>query len=122
MNEQTARTWLNALARAWQAKDADAMAALFTEDASEQVDPFKTPMRGRENLRKGFAWWMKDQSQVHISIGTVDVIGNRFYAEVDAAWVVASTGERIQERGLLVCDMEGDRVGAMREFWKTRKG
>jgi len=110
------------LARAWQAKDADAMAALFTEDATEQVDPFKTPMRGRENLRKGFGWWMKDQQEIHISIGNVDVIGNRFYAEVDAAWVIASTGERIQERGLLVCDMEGDHVGTMREFWKTRKG
>lgn len=121
MTEQTARRWLEALTRAWQAHDADAMAALFTEDASEQVDPFKTPMRGRENLRKGFAWWMKDQQEIHISIGTVDVIGNRFYAEMDATWVIALTGERIQERGLLVCDMEGDRVGTMREFWKTRK-
>ncbi len=122
MTEQTAHRWLEALSQAWQSRDADAMAALFTEDATEQVDPFKTPMRGRENLRKGFAWWMKDQQEIHISIGTVDVIGNRFYAEVDAAWVIASTGERIQERGLLVCDMEGDCVGTMREFWKTRKG
>jgi uncharacterized protein (TIGR02246 family) len=121
MNVSVARAWLDALARAWQAHDADAMAALFTEDATEQVDPFKTPLRGRENLRKGFAWWMKDQSQVHISIGNVDVIGNRFYAEVDASWTVASV-DQIQERGLLVCDMEGNQVRAMREFWKTRTG
>jgi len=122
MTEQTARRWLNALAAAWQTRDAGAMAALFTEDASEQVDPFKTPMRGRENLRKGFAWWMKDQSEVHISIGNIDVIDSRFYAEVDSSWTADSGGGKIRERGLLVCDMEGDQVRVMREFWKTRTG
>ncbi len=122
MDEQTARAWLASLERAWQAQDADAMADLFTADATEQVDPFKTPMRGRENLRGGFEWWLKDQREVRVVYGNVDLIGQRSYAAVDAAWVIASTGERIQERGLLVCDMEGDRVRTMREFWKTRKG
>ena len=122
MTEQTARRWLDALAHAWQSQDAAAMAALFTEDATEHVDPFKTPMRGRENLRKGFAWWMKDQRDIRIAFGNIDVIDQRFYAEVDAAWTVAPTDEPIQERGLLVCDMEGDQVRVMREFWKTRKG
>lgn len=98
------------------------MAALFTPDATEQVDPFQTPIRGRENLRKGFEWWMKDQGDVHIVFGNVDVIGQRFYAEVDARWTNTSSGENIQERGLLVCDMQDDLVRAMREFWKTRKG
>ncbi|MDE3088303.1 MAG: nuclear transport factor 2 family protein [Chloroflexota bacterium] len=121
MDELSARAWLSALAHAWQTQDADAMAALFTEDATEQVDPFETPVRGREHLRKGFAWWMRDQGDIQIIFGNVDVIGARFYAEVDAAWRVASTGEKIQERGLLVCDMAGDKVRAMREFWKTRK-
>ncbi len=98
------------------------MAALFTKDATDQVDPFKSPVRGRENLRDGFARWMKDQSEIHFTIGNIDVIGNRFYAEVDASWTVTARNEKMQERGLLVCDMEGDQVRAMREFWKTRTG
>ena len=121
MNEQSARLWLEALAHAWQSQDADAMAALFTADATDQVDPFKPPVRGRENLRKGFAWWMKDQREIQMIIRKVDVIDNRFYAEIEASWMVISSGEKIQERGLLVCDMEGNKVCAMREFWKTRK-
>ncbi len=121
MDEQTARQWLDGLASAWKLRDANAMAALFTADASEQVDPFQTPVRGRENLRQGFEWWMKDQSDVSINVGNVDVIGQRFYAQVDAAWNNLSSGERIQESGLLLCDMEGALVQVMREFWKTRK-
>lgn len=122
MDELVARQWLDALASAWKNKDSDGMAALFTPDATEQVDPFQTPIRGRENLRKGFEWWMKDHSDVHIAFGNVDVIGQRFYAEVDARWTNTSSGENIRERGLLVCDMQDDLVRAMREFWKTRKG
>ena len=122
MNKAIACEWLDALARAWQNQDANAMADLFTDDAISQTDPFKTPVRGRDNLRKGFAWWMKDQRDIRMTIGNVDIIGNRFYAEIDASWTVASSGEKIQERGLLVCDLENDRARVMREFWKTRKG
>ena len=122
MDEQIARRWLDGLASAWKNKDPDAMAALFTVDATEQVDPFQTPIHGREKLCKGFEWWMKDQSDIQIAYGKVDVMGQRFYAEVDARWNNTSSGETIQERGLLVCDMQGDLVSSMREFWKTRKG
>jgi uncharacterized protein (TIGR02246 family) len=121
MDESTARAWLDALRRAWLAQDANAMADLFTDDAISQTDPFKTPVRGRDNLHKGFAWWMKDQREIQMTIGNVDVIGNRFYAEIDASWIVASTGEKINERGLLVCDLVANRARVMREFWKTKR-
>jgi uncharacterized protein (TIGR02246 family) len=122
MDEQSARAWLDALANAWRAQDADAMAALFTEDATDQVDPFQPPVSGRENLRKGFAWWMRGQRDIRMTVDNVDVIGNRFYALVDASWFVVPNGEQMRERGLLVCDMEGDKARVMREFWKTLKG
>ncbi|CAG0944805.1 steroid Delta-isomerase [Anaerolineae bacterium] len=122
MNESIARAWLGQLARAWKTQDADAMAELFTDDATDQTDPFKPPVRGKENLRQGFAWWMRDQRDIHITIGQVDVIGNRFYAEIDSSWTVVSSGEKIQERGLLVCDLEENKARTMREFWKTHKG
>ena len=118
--QHTARQWLDALAQAWQTQDADAMASLFTEDATAQSSPYDPPVRGRDNLRQSFAWWMKDQSNIFIAIGQVDVIGDRFYAEIDSNWTVPSTGGKIRERGLLVCDMDGARVKTMREFWKRR--
>lgn len=122
MNESTAHAWLDQLARAWKTQDADAMAELFIDDATDQTDPFKPPVHGKENLRQGFAWWMRDQRDIHITIGQVDVIGNRFYAEIDSSWTVVSSGEKIQERGLLVCDLEENKARTMREFWKTHKG
>ncbi len=97
------------------------MAELFTDDAADQTDPFMPLVRGKENLRQGFAWWMRDQRDVHMTVGQVDVIGNRFYAEIDASWTIASSRARVEERGLLVCDMEQNRARMMREFWKTRK-
>ena len=97
------------------------MAELFTDDAEDQTDPFNPPVSGKENLRRGFAWWMRDQRGVHMTAGRVDVIGNRFYAEIDSSWTMATSGARIEERGLLVCDMVQNKARTMREFWKTRK-
>ena len=42
--------WLDAWGAAWAEKDAEAMAALFTEGGRFTPDPFDAPIRGREAI------------------------------------------------------------------------
>jgi uncharacterized protein (TIGR02246 family) len=48
--------WLDAYFHAWETNDADDVAALFTEDAVYQVDPFREPWRGRDEIVR---WWVE---------------------------------------------------------------
>ena len=47
--------WAERYARAWEAADAEAAAALFTEDATYRADPFGDPYQGREGVRRYWA-------------------------------------------------------------------
>lgn len=51
MDEGTFETWLAAYGRAWETRDPEAAARLFTEDATYHETSFGEPMRGREEIR-----------------------------------------------------------------------
>jgi hypothetical protein len=46
MDVRVFEEWLDALGRAWEGREADAAARLFTENATYQETPFDEPMRG----------------------------------------------------------------------------
>ena len=48
--------WLEAYCEAWRTRDADAAAALFTEDSIYRSHPFRHPHRGQDGVR---AYWLK---------------------------------------------------------------
>jgi hypothetical protein len=47
LTRETAATWLRAYVRAWETYDPDAVADLFSEDATYSYFPFDEPIRGR---------------------------------------------------------------------------
>ena len=47
LTRETATTWLRAYVRAWETYDPDAVADLFSDDASYSYFPFDEPIRGR---------------------------------------------------------------------------
>ena len=49
--EQVQR-WLDDYRKAWETRDADAAAALFTEDATYREQPYEEPYRGREGVHR----------------------------------------------------------------------
>ncbi len=54
MNRDTFTAWVNTLIRAWENRDAQAAADLFTNNATYQENPFDEPLRGRAAIR---AYW-----------------------------------------------------------------
>lgn len=56
--------WLDAYGKAWENRDAEAAAALFTEDAVYQWGPFGRRLRGRLMIREAWAEAVEDQRRV----------------------------------------------------------
>lgn len=50
MDELLFRQWLDAYGRAWEGRDAEAAAKLYTVDGTYQVTPFLKPLEGREAI------------------------------------------------------------------------
>jgi len=59
--------WLDAYGKAWESRDAEAAAELFTEDAVYQWGPFGRKLRGRVMIREAWAEAVEDQE--HIEFG-----------------------------------------------------
>ena len=56
--------WLDAFGQAWKARDAQAAADLFTEDATYQWGPFASRQRGQPLIREAFAEAFEGQGSV----------------------------------------------------------
>lgn len=54
LGERAFRRWLEAYKAAWEGRDPEAAAALFTPGASYRESPFRPPLRGRDEIR---AYW-----------------------------------------------------------------
>lgn len=59
--------WLDAYGHAWQERDPDAIAGLFTEDATYQWGPFGRRLRGRVMIREAWAEALETQANVAFS-------------------------------------------------------
>ena len=56
--------WVDSYGRAWEERDPDAVASLFTEDALHQWGPFGRKLRGRIMIREAWAEAMEQQANV----------------------------------------------------------
>jgi SnoaL-like domain len=86
VTRQVASTWMKGYIKAWETRDADAAAALFTPNGVYQDtpgDPAAT-FRGRAAIRRYWADITRPQSQIHGLQGTPTVQGNKATIEI---WV-----------------------------------
>ena len=58
LTKETVTAWLRAYVRAWQTYDPDAVADLFSEDATYSFYPYDEPIRGRLSI---VASWLGDK-------------------------------------------------------------
>jgi ketosteroid isomerase-like protein len=113
--------WAERYARAWQAADAEAAAALFTEDATYRADPFREPYRGREEIRGYWREVTATQANVEVAIGRTMAAGERALVEW---WTqMDSDGTPVTLPGALLIDLdENGLCRALREYWNLEVG
>jgi ketosteroid isomerase-like protein len=60
MTDEQLQTWLDAYVDAWRTYDANAIAALFSPDATYAYHPYDEPERGRDAIVAG---WLGDRDE-----------------------------------------------------------
>ena len=83
--------WLDAYGRAWEDRDAEAAARLFTEDAVYQWGPFGRRLRGRVMIREAWAEAVEDQENIDFGY---EVLTATARSGIARWWCAADIGER----------------------------
>lgn len=108
--------WLEGYRIAWERGDADAAAALFTEDAVYRSSPFREPHLGQDGIR---AYWEQatgSQSETRVRIGTPVTQENKTAVEWWAT--IRDDGAEITLPGILFLRFTDDgRCEELRETW-----
>lgn len=113
--------WLDGYRLAWENRDPDAAAALFSQDASYLEQPYAEPFLGREGVRSYWERVTATQEDVKVRYGTPVTLGNRAAVEW---WVTMRNGGMdvtLAGEFLLVFDEEGH-VRTLREYWHFSEG
>jgi len=115
-------SWLTRYGAAWESRDPDAAAALFTADAEYYWTPFGEPKRGTSEIAAAWAQATSRQAQVRFRFQTLVVSGNIGIAKWHTHFVRAATNREIEIDGILVADVdESGRCRIFREWWHSNE-
>jgi hypothetical protein len=116
--ETAARHWIEGWERAWRAKDADAIAALYAERHVYRSHPFREPEAGaREYALRAF----RQEELVECRFGEPFVAGSRAAVEYYALLREGGTDYTLAGVSLLRFDTEG-LVTEHRDYWAMEEG
>ncbi len=118
MNYTQFQSWLEAYGRAWKTRDPNAVASLFTDDATYHENPFSQPMRGRAAIREYWTRATGNHSNVRfgyeILVVTEDLGVAKWYAE----FLRTPPGIHVQLDGVFVISLDANcRCASLREWW-----
>jgi uncharacterized protein (TIGR02246 family) len=116
--------WLGGYREAWEKRDAERAARLFTDNATYQEMPFDAPKSGRAGIREYWSTVTADQRDVEFRSQTIAVNGNTGVAHWSAKFKLASTGATVELDGVFVLELDPKTglCSALREWWHVRGG
>lgn len=120
MDQKIFERWLDAYGAAWEARDSDAFAAVFTEDATYQWTPFEEPKHGRQEI--GDAFWdaVEGQRNIHFRYRVLSVSGDlgvcRWWCEFERV-----SGVHVALDGIFVCQLTTDELCCQFQEWWHRQ-
>jgi hypothetical protein len=113
--------WLAGYRTAWESRDADAAAALFTDDASYREEPYAEPFLGRAGVHDYWSRVTATQSDISFRYGTPIVDGDRAAVEW---WVtLLNAGAEVTLAGEFWLRFDADGLcRELREYWHYGDG
>jgi hypothetical protein len=106
--------------KAWETRNPDLAAGLFTRDAEYKQDPFGSAIVGREAIHDYWAGATGQQEDIHFTVGTVIQCGYMLAAEWTCTYQDRSSGEKKELAGMLLADFYGKQVRHFSEYWHFR--
>jgi nuclear transport factor 2 (NTF2) superfamily protein len=107
--------------KAWETRNADLAAGLFTRDAQYKQDPFAETIVGREAIHDYWAGATGRQEDILFTAGTVIQCGYMLAAEWTCTYQDRSSGEKKELAGMFLADFYGKQVRHFREYWLSRR-
>ena len=117
----TPTQWLDAYRKAWVERDADAAAALFTDDATYAEQPYQDAFAGAAGVREYWARVTATQSNIEIRYGKPITVGNRTAVE----WwtTLENGGAPITLAGSFMLTLDASGLcRTLREYWQFVEG
>jgi len=115
-----ARAFLAKYKKAWETRDADLAASLFTRDARYKENPFSEPIIGREAIHDYWAAATSQQEDIHFTVTNFLHTGYVLIAEWTCQYRDHTSGRPRELAGMFFADFYGNQVRAFREYWQSR--
>lgn len=118
---RTVEEWVEEYRLAWENRDAEAAARLFTPDATYRSNIFEAPHEGREGVDAYWRSVTSSQSEVRVQMGAPFVDGSRVAVEF---WTnMKVDGDDVTLPGCLLLDFDDERAcSRLREYWHFEPG
>ena len=119
------QSWLDAYGDAWESRDPDAAANLFSEDATYRVTPYEAAHQGPAGIREYWATVTEAQRNVQFQYEPLSASGSTGIAHWSAQFDVEPEGGSITLDGIFVLEFdESGKCRQLREWWhlKTEGG
>ena len=118
VNETELKTWLDGYRQAWETRDPEAAAALFSEDARYYKTPFLAPAQGQDAVRGYWANATRNQSDITFSYDIVSVSRDRGIARWWAKFTRVSSGVTASLDGVFFLEFNNEGLcRELREWW-----
>jgi hypothetical protein len=114
MSPVALESWLESYGRAWQARDANAFAELFTADAAYYWGPFREPQRGRKAIASAVGSAFSGQRDVNFKSRRLGNSAAPYVAHWMCEFVRSSSRRRVTVDGIFV--LRFDEHGLCEEF------
>jgi hypothetical protein len=120
LHTSDANEFLEKYKKAWETRDADLAASLFTRDARYKENPFGEPIIGREAIHDYWAAATAGQDDIRFAVTNSLHTGYVLIAEWSCAYRDRASGQRRELAGMFFADFYGNQVRAFREYWQSR--
>ena len=114
-------TWLKAYKQAWEKKDPDAAAALFSAGARYYETPYADPFDGPAGISEYWARVTADQRDIRVEYSVIAVDGNIGVASWSARFRTISGDAAVELSGAFVLEFaDSAHCAVLREWWHVR--
>ncbi len=116
------RGLIDAFGQGWEKGDADAICAVFADDAVFLETPFSREDRGIAAIR---AYWRDlplNQAETNFRSGEIYAAGPWFATEFRCTFRRRRTGEQVDARGAIFCETRDGKITEMRMYWHRYAG
>jgi ketosteroid isomerase-like protein len=118
MDEQRLESWLDAYGRAWETRDADAAAKLFTEEGIYAWGPFHEPIRGPEAIHEAWVNATARQDQLRFGYEVLAMTEDGGIARWWASMFALPSRTPTRMEGIFLVSLADDgRCEVFREWW-----